>query len=331
MSKPQSCENILRRVDEVFGPWAAMGSRSASGMKSSKFEQRVSNILSVLGVEGIVREVVVPVRISHPMRRILDRRPLLVPATAEVAEFQKHDTIDLRFDMMWMHESEAAGRVLMILEVDGSQHAKTHSWFNGSREIRGVSDTEAPPRPQCRDMIKDELISQVLAAHPNVSFYRVSPKYERDSHANTQALLRNLLTWTLAPTTDPAHLNPGIFKGMLPITTTTTIPAAEPAPPPQEDHHLRCSRSKSEPRRPSRSLPPLPSAEDERKMRTAYNRWCKSLYPHKAELISSRQRASDSRKRPRDDQGHVFDPKWFKMAIQWQWQQQQQYQQVGPS
>lgn len=305
----------LEKVNALFGPWmAAEGCHSAPGMKSSKFEKRVVDILAVLGIstDKIVREVVVPVKIPDKARRILDRRAILVPATSEVADFQKHDVMELRFDMVWVDEERDA---LMVLEVDGSQHAKTHSWFNGTTAVPGVSDTTAPPRPQCRDMIKDELVSRALALHPGkIVFYRVSPKFERDTHTNNQTLLRNLVTWITDPTTNAAHLNPGIFAGMLEDGDTTASVSTAPTAP------LPFRRSSSEPRqRKQQQHYPQPTPEEERKMRTAYNRWCKIGKAEKeVAAISFRQRVSDSRKRPRDDQGNVYDPKWFRDAMLWQ-------------
>lgn len=311
---------VLEKADAIFGRWALGPCRSASGMRASKFEQRVVDTLKVLGVDTdqIVREVVVPVAISSRMRRILDRRPKLVPPDVEVADFQKHDYLDLRFDLAWIDE-ENANR-LMIVEVDGSQHAKTHSWFNGTQALSAVSDHDAPPRPQCRDMIKDELVSQALRDSGDaLCFFRVSPKFERDSHPNRQAMLRNILTWIIEPKTDPAHLKPGIFEGTLQCRRGDCAAAAAP------NAASASAAATSKPFRKSRSEPRQPKPdtfgiavdpEEERKNRTLYNRWCKSNAICSS-AISRRQRASDSRKRPRDDQGNAYDPKWFKAASRW--------------
>lgn len=59
------------------------------------------------------------------------------------------------------------------------------------------------------------------------------------------------------------------------------------------------------------------------KARTAYNRHCKEVAKRRlagAALdrtlarITQRQVVNDSRKRPRDDAGFVYEPKWFKAA-----------------
>lgn len=314
--------SVLEKADAIFGRWALGPCRSAAGMRSSKFEQRVVDTLKVLGVDTdrIVREVVVPVAVSDRMRRILDRRPKLVPPEEEVAEFQKHDHIDLRFDLAWIDE-ENGGHRLMIVEVDGSQHAKTHSWFNGTKAM-AADDDSAPPRPQCRDMIKDELVSQALVGFADaLCFFRVSPRFERDTHPNRQAMLRNILTWIIDPKTDPTHLNPGLFAGMLSPSTTAAAAAAGTSPQPS-----RFRKSKSEPRQPKPDTFGIAvDPEEQRKNRTMYNRWCKgqsgssssSREHHLTLLFSRRQRASDSRKRPRDDQGNVYDPRWFKSASLW--------------
>lgn len=326
---------VLEKADGIFERWALGPCRSASGMRASKFEQRVVDTLKVLGVDTdrVVREVVVPVAISSRMRRILDRRPKLVAPDVEVADFQKHDYLDLRFDLAWIDE-ENAGR-LMIVEVDGSQHANTHSWFNGTQALSAVSDQDAPPRPQCRDMIKDELVSQALRVCGDaLCFFRVSPRFERDSHPNRQAMLRNILGWIIEPKTDPTHLNPGIFAGTLegrrrdrstmtpPLSLSHTLSFS---PSPSPTLAATTAPVAAKPFRKSRSEPrrPRPDAfgiavdpEEERKNRTLYNRWCKS-HVHCGSVLSRRQRASDSRKRPRDDQGNAYDPRWFKAASRW--------------
>jgi hypothetical protein len=79
-------------------------------------------------------------------------------------------------------------------------------------------------------------------------------------------------------------------------------------------------------------MPRTHEEEAQRKIRTLYNRSCKDRVRRRLgsgpriqaalQHIAERQLASDSRKRPRDDTGATYEPRWFKAARRWHERQQ---------
>jgi len=324
---------LLRVVNDLFGPWLARPARSAR-MKRSKFEHRVEDILvSDLGVKGIVHEIVLPVRVSHSLRKYMNS-PKHADQPYTAYEFQTNDRIELRVDMGWLDGH--GGRRLVMVEVDGTQHALSSSQSQSRSQLSlfGRRPGELH-RALKRDAVKHELLSTVQSRHPgSVAFLRIGPEFERLSsqHALRSFLISNLGSATslealTATCTPPLCLVSG---GVEPCPPLTEALPAVPLSPSSSPSRLR-SRSRSvEADRISRAardfvdifLPVTTAA----KLRTNFNRYCKERIEKEftgearaesLQLIRERQIANDSRKRPRDDAMFVYDPRWFRLAEKW--------------
>jgi hypothetical protein len=272
----------LALAEAAFGRWLVARPSSARGMRASKFERRVLDVLGAVGVaeRRVVREVVLPVGADLPVRRFLDD-----PSES----FQRGGSVALRLDFAWADDD---GRTLMVVEVDGAQHGRADHFFGSSRAVR-------------RDALKDRLLAEGARQFP-VRFLRLGPEFQRDTHAVRTELVRRLLAFVRAP---------------VPAAAAFALSAAAPLPDPDW-----CAARRRRMRARSASLPlPGPSlaarraAEEEvlRKLRTAYTRSCRERAagdPARLEALRRRQAASDSRKRPRDDAFHPYDPRWFARA-----------------
>lgn len=310
-------------------------------MKRSKFEERVEAILvsEAVGIrkESIVHEIALPVRVSHELRKYMD-----TPCSAAGScspphyEFQVSDKIELRVDMGIA--IAGAGGSLLLIEVDGGQHAL--GGMRGAGGVRGAGGMHGGPSPSGslfarrpaelfralkRDALKHQLLSTVQSAHPGrVAFLRIGPEFERTS--SRHALVSHLASFL--PNASPS---PALFASCTPplcllagtVTPCPTLPAHPPQSPSPRNRKRARSLGEARPKDARSEMPRT-------KIRTCFNRYCKGRVDKemsgeaKAEmmhLIKERQIASDSRKRPRDDSMFAYDPRWFKLADQW-WQKQ---------
>jgi hypothetical protein len=308
---------VLAACASAFSRWICGPVRARPQMRPSKFEARVLEILrAFFGPElAIVREVVLPVRVDGRLRRLMD--------DLQAGEFQLADVIELRIDFAYL-DSNCRAAPLRLIEVDGSQHAAASHFFHG------LSARSLLPRALRRDMLKDAII----AAAPGVRLLRLGPECERDSHAAKVLILRRLAAFASASASAAAFAS----SAFPPLSCTSTIPSpdafAEWAAAARGTAVQRRGE-RGRPRRRCKSAPPavrrhivaapLSSATTSAacKARTAYNRHCKEVARRRlagAALdrtlarITQRQVANDSRKRPRDDAGFVYEPKWFKAA-----------------
>jgi len=173
----------------VFGPWLRSPPFAAVGMRPSKFERRVLDILVSFGVQraSVVREVVLPVRVDHALRRYLD--------DPVGGEFQRADEIALRLDFVCLDPADR--RALLIIEVDGRQHhaGESHFFFSATSHSRAMK----------RDLLKTRLIRDAearvaaglgsLDAPTAVRFLRIGPEFERDTTAAKTELTRLLMAF----------------------------------------------------------------------------------------------------------------------------------------
>lgn len=310
-----SRQRILDAAQAAFGPWLARRVGSRSDMKASKYELRVREIFAaVFGpAEPLVRELVLPVRVDFALRKLM--------TDAHRGEFQCADVIELRVDFAWL-----AGSELRLIEVDGSQHASATHFFHRTAEVVGDlagGRTTALPRALRRDALKNAIV-----AAAGVPMLRLGPEGERDTHGAKVATLKALLAFARGehgrPTSE-AKAEPEFARW----AESSRREFAGGAQGPQK----RRVRSASEPRRRGRCGSVSRAAEEEqrRKMRTQFNRRCRErlraaqrsmkraadreAIERRLRAVEVRQLANDSRKRPRDDTGFAYDPKWFRQAL----------------
>ena len=303
---------VLRVVHQLFGPYLAAAPTSAWRMKPSRFEARVMERLAALGVvaEGMVREVVLPVRVDHGLRRFMNGgiagdiagegegsesgiSATSIPLSTTIA-FQTSSTMELRLDFAWVHRSDPSA--LMVVEVDGSQHESSSHFFHGSNSA---------VRSRKRDDVKSSLIEQVTRDSRKIYFLRIPPSLEKPTRQNDGEIARLLFDWLRS-----SHTPPEIQ--LTPLLAPLPIPI--PAPAAAATHHPRRAASLEVSQR---SGGGYEEQERLRKLRTLYNRLCKEKAGAdraKVEKIKERQRASDTRKRPRDDTGFPYDLKWHRAA-----------------
>jgi hypothetical protein len=280
-------EATLRRVGRAFAPMLCAAPRSAWHMRPSRFEERVLQVLGMLGVQRVAREVCVSVRVSPEMRRAM--------AHAPSGAFHVPGTVALRFDMVWWDEARG---LLRILEVDGSQHGGQGEGDGGAERAHFFfrNDPSAAHRARCRDLLKDAMV----AAGKDISLLRVPGDLERPSHAHNVALIRTLHAWIAGPAAAPAAPAPAAF----PLPPPSRPPGAAPR-----------SRRRSASLPPPRSLPAV-NQEEERRARTVFVRARRAAARSEAEARAwqERQRASDSRRMARDDALHPYPPRWWAEA-----------------
>lgn len=280
-------------------------------MKQSKFESRVEQALVGLEVvksADILREIMLPIRVTFDMRKYLDAAGV----------FQQMDWIGLRIDMgFW----DAKRERVVLVEVDGSQHGSRGSrFFNRSAE-----DTDRSYR---RDVIKHAVLKHAVVTAAAMSpprslcLLRIPPHFERAEQAVIQAAVGALLELH-----DPCPPPPQcILLNLVPEYSLCLAPThSSPPPSPSPSPHFPRQRSISEA---CYDSPRVYDPAHNPKIRTEFNRHCKlkikanpRLPPaKKAELleaIKERQRVSDMRKRPRDDARFSYDLKWWKSVTRW--------------
>jgi hypothetical protein len=333
--------DTLRLCDELMGRWLVQPPSSAWTMRASKFERRVMDALAAVGVPGerLTREIVLPIGVDRAVRRFLD--------DPQSGSFQRTSSVSLRLDLAWVQQPEeqaaraagtAAGQpTLMVVEVDGSHHSATSHFFTAAAPVAS--------RSARRDALKSRLLA---AAGPRVRFLRLGAEFERDSHQARTRMLKALIAFVRPGLAASMGIAAGAGAagdgaagaagdGAAGAAATNPWPAV-PLPDPAWAARVRrwmtapqrFRRSASAPPDLPRPAPPisLRRANDEealRKVRTVYNRLSKErakarLVAHpealrrELERIKRRQAASDSRKRPRDDAGGFYEPKWFSEA-----------------
>jgi hypothetical protein len=301
---PWEAEQRVRPVvvacDAAFRPWLVGPPRCVLGMKPSKFETRVLDVLAVCGVpvETVAREVMLPVGVDLWVRRFLEDK-------AAGCFHQSSPTLNLRLDIAWL----GAGGRLHIVEVDGSQHGQSQHFFTESGSAH---------RAKARDAIKEALIG-AACREANIRFLRVGPEYERDTHSTRTELLRFVMRFVRGENAAGCASQE---------TGDRDAPLPDPAWAAKTREALRLRqdvRSRSAPRKlargKDRSL--VEAEETRRKQRTVYNRLCKEdakrrlhgeALEEQLRRIKSRQVANDTRKRPRDDTGHPYELRWQKRA-----------------
>lgn len=335
---------VLQACASAFSRWICGPVYSRRNTRASKFESRVLEILGAFfgPDKTVVREVVLPVRVDHRLRRLMD--------DLQAGDFQLSSTIELRIDFAYLDEGIPEGAkadgspALCLIEVDGSQHGSTSHFFHGL-----AAGKSTLPRALRRDMLKDAIVSAA-----GVRMLRLGPDCERDTHQAKLLILKRLAAFSTGTAPSPgAHkiLKPtapasaavpfaplGVNRAAFTLFGVSPSLAFATWAESKEREEKVISRGKPElqpaptARRRSRSAPRILcraarrdpfvaqlSEETQRKLRTAYNRRCKEL-GQAAELharIAQRQLANDSRKRPRDDTGMVYEPKWFKSARRW--------------
>lgn len=316
----------LAITNDLFGPWLSGKARDCSHMKRSKFEERVESILvSDLGIakESIVHEIALPIRVTHELRKYMNAINTSHRDFTNY-EFQIRDKIELRIDMGIALSDGAAAAGILMIEVDGGQHALgvggASGKGSGSLFARRPADVF---RALKRDALKHQLLSTVQAANPGrLAFLRIGPEYERIS--SRHALRSHLVTYLRPHHHHYPSPSPTLFSSCTPplcLISGTVPPCPSLVAAPQKRSTSTRKRSRSVE---SARVCEMPGT----KIRTRFNRYCKERIEKemsgeaKAELmnlIKERQIASDSRKRPRDDSLFAYDPRWFKLADRW-WQ-----------
>jgi hypothetical protein len=277
-------------------------------LRQSKFENRVEQALVGLEVVAssaqILREILLPIRVTFDMRKYLDAAGV----------FQQMDWIGLRIDMGFWDEKRE--RVVLV-EVDGSQHgSRGAKFFN-----RTAQDTDRSYR---RDVLKHAVLKHAVATAAAMSppqtlcLLRIPPHFERAEQAVVKGAVAALLELH-----DPCPPPQCI---LLDIVPQYSLPLCIPqGSPPISPPALQRPRSISET---CHDSPRVQDPAHNPKIRTEFNRHCKlkikanpRLSPtQKAEMldaIKERQRASDMRKRPRDDARFSYELKWWKAVTQW--------------
>jgi hypothetical protein len=278
-----------------------------SRLKQSKFEHRVEQALRFVAGAEILREIMLPIRVTFEMRKYLDAAGV----------FQQMDWIGLRVDMAFWDEGR---KRVVLVEVDGSQH--------GSRGTRFFNRTpEDTDRSYRRDAVKHAVLKHaVLNAGGTLIVLRIPPHFERADEAVTKAAVQALLG---VAHPDPCPPPQCILLNLVPELGQTAVREMremrdDPVPTSPLPQPV-LQRSISEP---CHDSPRVQDPSLNPKIRTEFNRRCKLRIKadpriaatEKAELleaIKERQRASDMRKRPRDDARFPYDLKWWKAVRQW--------------